>query len=91
MSAPVVSTNVLSAPVVNPGDSLTWRTVASDADARSVPVTRTVTDSQGNSTVFSATLVVEDPLTYGVPECDDPGVTLVVDAADPTLVHVTVG
>jgi hypothetical protein len=91
MSSPVVSTNELSAPVVNPGASLTWRTVATDADARSVPVTRTVTDAAGNSTVFSATLTVEDPLTYGVPECDDPGVTLVVDAADPTLVHVTVG
>lgn len=91
MSAPVVTTSELAAPVVNPGGSTTWRTVASDADARSVPVTRTVTDAAGHSTVFSATLTVEDPLTYGPPTCDDPGVTLVVDSADPTLVHITVG
>lgn len=90
MSAPIVTTNELSAATVNPGESLTWRTVASDADARVVPVSRTVTDSAGNVTVFGATLTVEDPLTYGPPTSDDPNVVLVVDASDPTIVHVTV-
>lgn len=90
MPAPVVTVNELEHTEVNPGGSTTWRTVAADADARQIPVSRTVTDTAGNAVVFTSTLTVEDPLTYGVPTCDDPGVTLTVDEDDPTLVHIAV-
>ena len=90
MGAPVVTTNQLADPIVQPGGSTSWTTVASDPDADTHTITRPVTDSTGNTTVFSSTLTVEDPLTYGEPTSDDPRVTLVVDANDPTLVHVTV-
>ena len=90
MGAPVVTTNELVNPTVQPGSSTTWRTVATDPDADVHTIQRTVTDSTGNATVFESTLTVEDPLTYGTPTCDDPRVTLVVDGGDPTVVHVTV-
>lgn len=90
MTAPVVSKNTLSAPVVNPGGTSTWTTEATDADARSVDVSRTVTDSTGNVTVFTSTLVVSDPLTYGLPTSNDPKVSFSVSPTDPTKVTVTV-
>ncbi|MGH3878060.1 MAG: hypothetical protein ACRDSK_13605 [Actinophytocola sp.] len=90
MPAPVVVENTLTPSTVNPGGSSQWTTRATDSDARSATLQRPVTDSQGNTTVFSSTLTVSDPLTYGQPTCDDPGVALVVDAVDPTIVHVTV-
>lgn len=90
MANPVVTTNQLAQSTVQPGGSTTWRTVATDPDADVHTLRRQVTDSQGNAIVFETTLTVNDPLTYGTPTCDDPRVALVVDAADPTLVHVTV-
>ncbi len=89
MAAPVVVRNDLSPSTVNPGGTSTWTTRAQDPDAAVSALTRTVTDSTGNTTVFTSSLRVEDPLTYGLPTCDNPAVTLVVDAADPTIVHVT--
>jgi len=90
MASPVITTNTLAPSTVLPGGSTTWTTVAQDPDARVAVVSRMVTDSQDNVTLFQSTLTVSDPLTYGAPSCSDPGVSLVVDANDPTVVHITV-
>jgi len=90
MAAPVITQNTLTPGTVQPGGSADWRTVAQDPDSQTETIRRDVTDSQGNVTTFEAQLVVSDPLTYGLPTCDDPRVTFMVDASDPTLVHVSV-
>lgn len=90
MANPVIATNTLSPFTVNPGGSTTWTTRATDPDARTASITRTVKDAAGGQVVFTSTLVVEDPLTYGVPTSSDPGVSFVVDPADPTIVHINV-
>lgn len=87
--APVVTTNTLTPSTVQPGGSATWVTRATDPDADTFTLRRPVTDSTGNVTVFEVTLTGADPLTYGPPTCDDPRVGLVVDATDPTIVHIT--
>lgn len=90
MTAPVVTKNTLAPAVVNPGGSTLWTTEATDADARTVGLTRNSTDSTGNVTVFAADLVVSDPITYGLPQCNDPKVSFSVSPTDPTKVTVTV-
>lgn len=89
MAAPVIVTNSISPATLSPGQTATWRTIASDPDAQSYPVTRTVHDSQGNTVVFNATLLVEDPLTYDTPTSSDGRVTFQVDSQDPTVVRVS--
>lgn len=90
MAAPVIVTNTLSPSTVTPGGDATWRTIASDPDGDSYPINRQVSDSSGNTVVFTNTLIVQDPLTYGAPTCDDPRVTFQVDPGDATVVHVHV-
>ena len=90
MANPVIVTNTLTPPSVQPGGSSTWRTVAQDPDARSCSLTREVEDGAGNTISFQATLIVADPLTYAAPTSPDPKVHFVVDAADPTIVHISV-
>lgn len=90
MAAPTVQTNTLSPATLKAGQTATWRTIAVDADSQSYPITRTVTDSTGAKVVFTSTLVVQDPLTYGTPTSNDSRVTFQVDSADPTIVYVTV-
>lgn len=66
-----------------------WVVRGQDADARSITMSRPITDTSGNSITVVKTSVVSDVLTYGAPTCEDPDVVLVVDPADPTIVHVT--
>lgn len=89
MASPVIVTNELNPSTIPTNGSTTWRTVAQDPDARTATLSRPVTDTQGNTILVEATMILQDPLTYGPPTCDDPGVSLVVDSSDPTIVHVT--
>ncbi len=86
--APTVTKNDFpsSVPVGSTND---WVVDAQDADARSVTLTRTITDSAGNPRVVSKSTMVTDILSYGPPTCDDPDVVFVVDPNDPRIVHVT--
>lgn len=89
MASPVIIINDLNPSTIPTNGSTTWRTVAQDADARTATLRRPVTDSDGNTVLSEAMLILQDPLTYGPPTCDDPGISLVVDSSDPTIVHVT--
>jgi len=71
------------------GSTNDWITRGQDADARSITMSRTITDTAGNVRTVVKSTMVTDVLTYGPPTCDDPDVVLVVDANDPTIVHVT--
>lgn len=66
-----------------------WVVRGQDADARSITMSRLISDTSGNTTTVVKTSVVSDVLTYGPPTCDDPDVVLVVDPEDPAIVHVT--
>lgn len=90
MAAPTIAVNRLDPPTVNPGGHTTWTTVATDADATTHTVRRTVADAAGGTVVFQAQLTVGDPLTYSPPTCDDPRVSFEVDPDDPTVVTVNV-
>lgn len=89
-SPPVVTENSLSQGTVTPGGSATWITRATDATARTVTMSRTVTDNQGNATTVTESLTIGDALVWGPPQCDDPAISFLVDPNDPEKIYVSV-
>ena len=87
MADPIIS-SVAAPSTVNPGEAFDVKIDASDPDAKSYSFDVTVTDKAGNKAAATITLEVQDPLTY---EVVDPSgeFSIVQDAVDPSLFHVT--
>jgi hypothetical protein len=89
MADPVINALILSKTVINAGETITARIDASDPDARSGVLTGTVKDSAGNTATITGTVSLSDPLTYSLEDTDGLGFTIVQDATDPSLFHLT--
>lgn len=89
-SPPVVTENSLSQTVADPGTTVTWTTRALDATARTVTMKRLASDSQGNTVEVTESLTIGEVISWGTPTCDDPAISFLVDAQDPTIVYVAV-
>ena len=88
MAAPIIDSVVAVPAVVQPGQAFVVTIMAHDPDARSGTLTGVVTDTQGNETLATAVLTIEDPLTYDLQDTDAVGFVITPRAGQPGVFDV---
>ena len=89
MAVPIIDSMTVEPSKIAPGGTAKVTIDARDPDSTSGTLTGTVTDAAGNTAQATATLTIEDVLTYALEDTDLVGFTIVQDPALPNVFHVT--
>jgi NAD(P)H-flavin reductase len=82
MASPVIDSTSPESAALSPGQFVDVTVVAHDPDSASGSVQFPISDSAGNQALAAISLVVDDPLTFGVAENPD---GLAVTVTGPTI------
>jgi hypothetical protein len=66
MATPVITSFTLDKASYKPGETVTATVKYSDPDARTVNISGTAVDSQGNSSPFAGSFAIVDPVTVAI-------------------------
>jgi hypothetical protein len=89
MAAPVIESVTPASADLSPGQFVDVVVVAHDPDSASGAVQFPVSDSQGNTTLASIALILDDPLTFGEAQNPDSLAVTVQLIAPPTATSAT--
>lgn len=89
MAAPIIDSVDVSPATIAPGEQATITIDARDPDSVTVDLGAEVFDADGDKTGQSASLRIEDPLSYALSEASGPGGTIEQDPDQPNVWYYT--